>query len=214
MRKWYPWAIIVAVAVFSLSVYHRLPERVATHWDVRGDVNGWDSRPFAAWMLPGVMVLIALLMPLLPRIDPRRVNFEKFRPTYDLIVNAIVTLLGVIHVSVLGAGLGWPILMERFTPLMIGGLLILLGNVLPRVRSNWWLGIRTPWTLSSERVWERTHRVGGYLLVGAGTVMILLALLPPPLAGFTVPIIVGIVIVTVAAPVIYSYFAWKQEKSQ
>jgi uncharacterized membrane protein len=125
-----------------------------------------------------------------------------------------MTTLAVLHVLMLGAGLGWPVSMERVTPLRVGGMFILLGNVLPRARPNWWFGIRTPWTLTNDRVWERTHRLGGYLFVGAGLLLVLAALLPGAMADVAVPVIVGAVVVAAVVPLVYSYFAWKQERSK
>jgi uncharacterized membrane protein len=214
MRKWYPWVIVAAVVAFSLVVYKRLPERLPTHWNAHGVVNGWSNRAFAVWLVPSIIAVMALILPLLPNIDPRRANFEKFRPTYDLGINAIITMLGVMHVFLLGAGLGWPLSMERIMPLLAGGLFILLGNVLPRARPNWWFGIRTPWTMSNDRVWERTHRLGGYLFVGAGLLLMLFALLPETTAAVTVPIIVAVCVAAAVIPLVYSYFAWKQETSR
>jgi uncharacterized membrane protein len=211
MRKWYPWVIVAAVAVFSLAVFNRLPERMPTHWNAHGVVNGWSSRAVAAWLMPGIMAIAALLLPLLPNIDPRRANYDKFRETYDLVVNAVITMIGVMHVATLDAGLGWPISMQRITPLMVGGLFLLLGNVMPRARPNWWFGIRTPWTLSNDRVWERTHRLGGYLFVGAGLMMMLVAVLPSAIA---IPVLIVVIVVAAATPLVYSYFAWKQETSK
>ena len=164
--------------------------------------------------MPFIMAVMALVLPLLPNIDPRRENFEKFRPTYDLVINAVITVLAVLHVAMLGAALGWPVSMERLVPVMVGAMFILLGNVMPRARPNWWFGIRTPWTLSNDRVWERTHRLGGYLFVGAGALLMLVALLPASMADVALPIIIGICVAAGAIPLVYSYFAWKQEKSQ
>jgi uncharacterized membrane protein len=211
MRKWYPWSLVAAATAFSLAVYNRLPERVPTHWGLHGEVNGWSNRAFAAFLMPILMAVIAAVLPRLPKIDPRGANFAKFRPTYDLVVNAIIAMVGVMHVSMLGAALGWPISMERVTPVMVGGLFILLGNVMPRARPNWWFGIRTPWTLSNDRVWERTHRLGGYMFVGAGLLLILVSVLPPAIA---LPIIIVAVVTAAVVPLVYSYFAWKQETSQ
>lgn len=211
MRKWYPWVLVAAAFVFSAVVFNRLPERVPTHWNAHGEVNGWGSRAFAAWLSPAIMALVALLLPFLPNIDPRRANYDKFRGTYDFVVLAVVAVVGVLHVAMLGSALGWPISMARLTPLLIGAVFLLLGNVLPRARPNWWFGIRTPWTLSNDRVWERTHRVGGYFFAGGGVLLMLLALLPPSLA---LPVIVVVAVVAGVVPLVYSYFAWRQETQQ
>ena len=211
MRKWYPWLVVAAAFAFSAAVFNRLPDQVPTHWNAHGEVNGMSSRAFAAWLVPGILAIMALVLPFLPTIDPRRANFEKFQGSYDLVVNTVITMVALLHVAMLGSALGWPIAMARLTPLMMGAVFLLLGNVLPRARPNWWFGIRTPWTLSNDRVWERTHRVGGYFFAGAGVLLMLAALLPPAMA---LPVIVVVAVTAGVVPLVYSYVAWRQETRQ
>jgi uncharacterized membrane protein len=208
MRKWYPWVLAAAAFAFSAVVFNRLPPTMPTHWNAHGDVNGWSSRAVAAWLSPVLMIVMALVLHNLPKIDPRRANYEKFRGSYDLVVNAVITMLGILHVAMLGSALGWPISMARIAPVLVGGLFIVLGNVMPRARPNWWFGIRTPWTLSNDRVWERTHRVGGYLFVGAGVLLALTSILP---SIAMLPIVIGCCVAVSVITVVYSYVAWKQE---
>jgi uncharacterized membrane protein len=208
MRKWYPVLVVLLAVAASAAVYGRLPERMPTHWNVTGEVDGYGSRLEGALLLPATIALMAALVPVLPRIDPRRRNYDKFRPTYHLVMNAVLTFMLGMHLVLLASGLGWRVPVERVVAVGVGLLLVLLGNVLPRTRSNWMLGIRTPWTLSSDRVWERTHRVGGYLLVGAGVVAITGALLPDPRAGF-VALGAGVLAAALGS-VAYSYVAWRQ----
>jgi uncharacterized membrane protein len=209
MRKWYPWVLVGLALGFSAAVFGRLPERVPIHWDAAGVADGFSSRIVAVVLAPAIMAVVAILLPWLPKLDPKRENYEKFQPTYDLVVNMVVTMMGVMHVGMLGAALGWPIAMERFTPLLVGALFILLGNVMPRARPNWLFGIRTPWTLTSDRVWERTHRLGGYLFVGGGVVVMLLAFAPPAIVP---PIMIATITIAAGVPLVFSYVAWKQER--
>jgi len=211
MRKWLAPSIIALTLLFTLSVYSRLPERMPVHWGLRGEVNRYGSRLEGAFVMPILMVAVWLLMRLLPRIDPRRANYAKFADTYDLLVNSFVALLAVMHVALLGTSLGWPISMRRLVPALIGLQLVILGNALPRARPNWWFGIRTPWTLSNDRVWMRTHRVAGYLLASAGVLLLASAALDSP---WTVALGVAAVFAAGFGSLVYSYFAWKQETSR
>src|SRR5256885_13287333 len=154
------------------------------------------------------MLLIWLLLRFLPRIDPRRENYAKFADTYELLINSIITLVAVMQVALLGTALGWPVSMERVVPTLVGLQFIILGNALPRARPNWWFGIRTPWTLSNDRVWARTHRVGGYLLAAAGVVLMLAAARP---SAWLFALGIGAVMVASFGSLIYSYVVWKQE---
>lgn len=209
MRKWYPAVVIAAAFAFSALVYTRLPSPMPVHWDINGQPNGYGSRVFGAFFAPTMALVLWGILRGLPHIDPRRTNYARFQGTYDLIVDAVVTLLVVIHVGVVGSALGWPVRIERTVPLALGVLFLVVGNVLPRARSNWWFGIRTPWTLSSETAWTRTHRVGGYLMSAAGVVTIFSALLPPRWSLGVMLVAVGLASLI---PVIYSYFAWRAEQ--
>ncbi|HKW47299.1 MAG TPA: SdpI family protein [Gemmatimonadaceae bacterium] len=211
MRKWLAPIFIVAAFAFSIIVYSRLPERMPMQWGWHGGVNRYGSRLEGAFLAPVLMLGLWLLMRFLPRIDPKRANYAKFADTYELLVNSFIAVLAVIHVAQLGTALGWPIAMQRLVPALVGVLFIILGNALPRARPNWWFGIRTPWTLSNDRVWTRTHRVAGYLLAGAGVVLLIAAALP---SAWTFAFGVTAVGAAAFGSFVYSYFAWKQETSK
>jgi len=211
MRKWFAPTLIAAAVLFSMSVYRQLPERMPVHWGWHGQVDRYGSRVEGAFMLPALMLLIWLLLRFLPRIDPRRENYAKFADTYELLINSFITLIAVMQVALLGTALGWPVSMERVVPALVGLQFIILGNALPRARPNWWFGIRTPWTLSNDRVWARTHRVGGYLLAAAGVVLLGAAALP---RGWTFALGLAAVLSAGFGSLVYSYFAWKQERSK
>lgn len=211
MRKWFGLTAVLGAAAFSVAVYGRLPARVPTHWNFRGEVDGWSEPLHAAVILPLIALGVWLLLRFLPRIDPRRENYAKFGDTYDLIVNVIVAFLALTHVVMLGAALGWPISIGRVIPAGVGALFIILGNFLPRARPNWFFGIRTPWTMTNDRVWERTHRLGGYLFVGAGLLFLVMAVFPLAIHTAAIAVVVAAIALTAA---VYSFVAWKQETSR
>jgi uncharacterized membrane protein len=115
-----------------------------------------------------------------------------------------------LHLIVLRAALGYPVVMERVLPLGIGILFIVIGNLLPRARPNWFVGIKTPWTLSSDRVWEKTHRLGGRVFVLGGLISVLAALFFPQWAHF---ILFAVVLLCSAGAMVYSYVEWRREQS-
>lgn len=208
MRKWIPPVAIVAAFAFSVAVYPQLPERIPVHWNLEGEPDGWAGGGRGAFVMPAFAAVLWLVMRFLPRIDPRKANYAKFDATYDFFVALIVSLVALLHIVTLGAALGWPVPVERVVPGIIGVAFVMIGNVLPRARPNWWLGVRTPWTMSSDRVWERTHRVAGYLLAGAGCLMILAALVP---GAPTAMVAIGGIAAAGLGSVVYSYVAWRQE---
>ncbi|HSU14825.1 SdpI family protein [Longimicrobium sp.] len=208
-NRWITAALLAALWVFAAVAYPRLPARIPTHWNVRGQADGWGG-PASAFLFPAIATGIALLLHLLPRIDPRRAHWDKFRDEMGLIVMLVVLFLGWIQTVALGSALGWKLDMTRSVLVGMGLFLAAIGNYLPRIRSNWWMGIRTPWTLESERVWRETHRVGGRVFVLAGLAVAAAAFLPEPFCP-AVPIAAmgaaGLV------PVVYSYVAWRRESA-
>lgn len=210
MRKWYPVLLIALAFAISIVVYNRLPDPMPTHWNMHGEVDGYGSRLVGAFLMPLIMIAIAALIPVLPKIDPRGRNYEKFDTTYFTIMNATITLMLVIHVFALAAALGLNISVGGLVPAAVGLLLIVVGNLLPRVRPNWMVGIRNPWTLSSNRVWERAHRVGGYMMLALGVLLLLSGPLAPPMTTFVLTL--GGVIAIGIGLTIYSYVLWRKEK--
>lgn len=209
MRKWVPAALIALALLASALAYSRLPDRVPTHWGVSGQVDGWSGRGAAVLQMPILMIILWGLFAVLPRIDPRRRNYEKFRGTYETTIAAVLGVTLVIHGALLASALGWHVPMQRVALLGVGALFVVIGNMLPRARPNWFFGIRTPWTLSSDRVWERTHRVGGPVMVLSGVVIMLAAFAPPPLA-FALATFSALL--SAIGSVGYSYFVWRQER--
>jgi len=206
-KRWPALLVIAAMWAFALAVYPRLPRRIPTHWDIHVEVNGWGGRG-AAFLFPAVALAFSLLMEVLPRIDPRRANWEKFGGEVRLIVNVFVLFMAWIQGATLGAALGWNVDIGRAVLGGVGVLFVVIGNYLPRIRSNWFFGIRTPWTLASERVWRETHRLGGRTFVAGGVAMVLAGFVPSPLATGVAVVAVGI---AALIPVVYSYLAWRRE---
>jgi uncharacterized membrane protein len=212
MRRLLPGiAALFASLGFSLWALPRLPERVVTHWGVSGQPDGWSPPLAAALLLPVLGLVGAAFLTIVPRIDPRRASFELHASTYWLVCNAVLVFLAALQVAVIGYGLGWPISIDRLMPFALSGLLILIGNVMTRMRPNWFMGIRTPWTLSSERVWRKTHRLGGYCFVAAGIVIAAIALAGPEHVAYGV---VGAVGLAALVPAGYSYLEWRREQEE
>lgn len=210
MRKLFPGLLVVAAATaFSVWAYPQLPAQVATHFNLHGQPNGWSSRLVAAVLAPALGIVIALVFTALPHIDPRRANYAKFGPTYWTIANAALVLVAGLHVVTLGKALGWDININRVVSLAVGGIFVLLGNLMTRIRPNWFVGIRTPWTLSSDTVWRKTHRFGGIAFVFAGLCLAATALTSAPWALFGA---LGIAAAAALATVVYSYVVWRGEQ--
>lgn len=209
MRRWLPASFIAGAWLFSIAVYSRLPERFAVHWNIHGQPDRYGSRLEGAFLLPSLMIALYLIMQWYPSRDPRSSNIAKFRRAYDTIVAAMIAFLGIVHGLVLGQSLGWRVDITTVLLVCGGAMLVLFGNLLPLARSNFIFGIRTPWTLSSDTVWTRSHRVGGYAMVAAGLVTIVSAFLDKPLG---VVVALASLLVAGIIPVVYLYLLWSRER--
>jgi uncharacterized membrane protein len=210
MRKWIPLFIIAAAVVASAIVYPKLPATIPTHWNMDGQPDDWSSRAFGAWITPVILLGVWALFRLLPAIDPRGANYAKFGGAFEAIIDSLMLFLLGMHIVLLRAGLGYPVQIERILPFGVGVLLIVIGNLLPRCRPNWFVGIRTPWTLSSDRVWEKTHRFGGRLFVAGGFLIVIASLL---WVQWVHLVLITVVLLATAAVLIYSYLEWKREQA-
>jgi uncharacterized membrane protein len=202
-------ALIAGVAwLLGLAALPFLPDPSPIHWDAAGRADGFGSPLTAALLLPAILIGIALLGPLLPRLDPRQASYAEFRPTYELFLNAVAGFLLFTHTMALGAALGLPVDMTR--PLLVGlGLMIaLMGNEMGRVQPNFFVGIRTPWTLSSPEVWRRTHRTAGRALFWAGLGAAALGLsVPSPWSVFAV---IGLILGATLYALAYSFVIFRR----
>jgi uncharacterized membrane protein len=212
VRKLVPGLLALLAAVgFSLWAWSRLPAQVATHFDLQGNPNGWSSRLLAVALVPAIGVVMALLFTFLPRIDPKKENYRKFDSTWWTVANAALVFLALVHAAVLGKALGWAVDISRIVGLGVGALFILIGSLMTRIEPNWFMGIRTPWTLSSDTVWRKTHKFGGVAFVLAGVAVALTGLLENRWALYAA---IGMAVIAGLGSVVYSYVVWRGEQKQ
>jgi len=212
VKRWYPVVLGLIAVGMSATVYQRLPETMAVHWDLHGNPNGWMPRAVGAAFGPVLIFFLGFMLRVVPRIDPRAENYARFAEAYETIVASVLILMLVVHGIMLAVALGYHVSVARIVPAMVGVLFVVIGNMMPLVRPNWWFGIRTPWTLSNDRVWARTHRLAGYTMTAGGVIMILAALALPPAYGL--PVLVAVAIAATVGPAVYSYLTWKREEGR
>lgn len=204
----FPITLIVLTLLAWLICYPNLPNEVPIHWGANGEVNGYASKLSALLIMAGLMIFIYILLSFLPKIDPRKENYKHFNKTYNIILNSILLLFFGINLLVLLSALGYDIPMRYFGPIAVGVIFMILGNFMQRVRSNFFIGIRTPWTLSSDEVWKKTHRFSGKLYFIGGLIMICTIFAPEKLIS---PIMFTIIIIIALLPCLYSYFLFKKK---
>jgi uncharacterized membrane protein len=209
--RWFGLVVAAVAVAVSIWAYPSLPPAVATHWNVRGPADGFSSRIVAVSIFPIVVLVMTGLFNVLPKVDPRRENYGKFLSTYWLIANAVIVFMLIGHGMIIATGLGYPVKIDRPLPIGLGVLFIVLGNYLTRVEPNWFVGIRTPWTLSSDTVWRKTHRTGGWLMVLGGFVVAASAFLPH---GAFLPLLITAIVIMAVIPTVQSYILWKREQTK
>jgi uncharacterized membrane protein len=200
--------LLVSIGV-AVWLYPKLSDRVPVHWNVHGNVDGTMSRSwvaaFPALMIAGLMALTALL----PRMSPRRFEIDSFVRVYGIVMLAIQGLILVLGTAMLFNGAGYAMPMPMLAMLVAGALFMVIGNYMGKLRRNFFIGIRTPWTLSSEAVWERTHRLGGWLFLLAGLVAMLSSLLGMPLWLSIAALLTAVLISCIYSWVVYRRLSGK-----
>jgi uncharacterized membrane protein len=204
----FPLGITLLTLVAWLIALPHLPATMPIHWGANGEADGFATKINAMILTVGIMVLIYFIIAFVPRIDPRKENYKYFSKTYNILLNAVLLLFFFVNMSTILQGLGYNVPMSYIAPIMAGLVFIIIGNYLQRVRSNYFMGIRTPWTLSNETVWKKTHRLSGKLFFIGGLLILISAFLPD---GYKSVIMWGSIVLCVAIPYLYSYLAYKKE---
>jgi uncharacterized membrane protein len=206
-----PWLIVAAMFVAGLVAWPFAPDSIPVHWSLAGDVNRYGSKLEGLFLMPAVALLVLLLMTFLPRIDPRRASYASFARAYSFILVLIAAFLGVIYAMTLAVTFGIPLNVSRVVLPLMGLLLIGIGVVLQQVRPNWFVGIRTPWTLSSERSWTATHSLGRWVFIGMGAAFVLAGALE---TAWAAKLAIALLLLGVAGLVVYSFFVWRDDPNR
>ncbi len=173
-------AILAGTIALTCAVYVRLPPRIPVHFDIHGVANGWMSRSLGAWVLPAVSVGLWVLLRLLGRVLPDAWRARMDDSPTAIAATLLVALFSSLQCVILYAALEQPRSVGTAMSLLLEGFWIALGLILPRLRRNPWIGVRTPWTLSSDEIWARTHRFAGYAFTVGGGVALLSTLAGSP----------------------------------
>lgn len=201
--------IMLAGLILSYWSYPQLPARVASHWNFQGQVDGWSSSLFHALLFPGIMIVLYFSFLIMPYFDPKKERYAEFEGVYRIIRDAILfVFLGVFAAATL-YNLNYPINVSAVVASLVGFLMIVMGNYFGKLKRNWFIGIRTPWSLSSENVWNKTHRLGGRLFIIWGFLIILAPWLSAQLALSILLIGLGSIIFGVY---LYSYLLYRREQ--
>ena len=202
IKKNWKVLLITSVAILlpmlaGVILWNQLPERIPSHWNAVGQIDGWSSKPFAVFGMPLILLAAQWLCVLVTGADPKKNNHPV--KIMHLVLWIIPVLSAVLHVVVYAVALGKEVRVEMVMPVLIGLMLAIIGNYLPKCKQNYTIGIKIPWTLNSEENWNRTHRFAGRLWVVCGLAIMFTGFF----GGFWV--FLPIVLLMVIAPMVYSY---------
>ncbi|AOR23788.1 SdpI family protein [Clostridium taeniosporum] len=206
--KIYNITLIITAFLISILLYSKLPNEMPMHWNAYGEIDNYGPKIFAAFLPPIIMIFIWGGMLFIPKIDPKKENYNKFNTSYTIITNIIVTFFFILHIVVIITSLGYDIPIYKIIPFIIGIIFILIGNYLPKSKSNFFFGIRTPWTLTNEDIWKKTHRLGGKLFVLSGLFITVSSLFFTGNIQFI--ILVTAILIASIIPIIASYFYYSK----
>ncbi len=204
--------IIISILLLSLLIsiffYPFVPEKMPVHWNSKGEVDGYTSKFVAMFLISFVMIVTAIVFFAIPKIDPMKANIEKFRKYYENFIILILLFLLVIQVQMLLWSLGIEISSKIIFPIGIGILFFNVGILCENSKRNWFIGIRTPWTMSSDSVWDKTHKIGGILFKLCGIITAIGIFFSDYIIYF---IIIPILVVGLFTA-IYSFIVFRMEK--
>jgi len=206
---WISFIIIAVLIAVGLVLLPQLPEQVPSHWNDQGQVDGYSSKLSGILLMPGILLATLLLLLVVPSIDPRKANIAKFRPQYNIFILCFVLFLAYLYVLTLLAGLGVKIDMNRMLMPAFGLFFIFVGSMVRHAKRNYMIGIRTPWTLHSDVVWDQTHRVGGIAFMVAGAFTMLTVFVPQ----LAFPVMMVSVLLVAVGSIVYSYIFYRQVES-
>lgn len=208
-NKFYYSSLIISVIVLiiNLIAYKFLPDRVPVHWGMNGEVNRYGPK-MEHVIMSGIPLVLFFVLNFLPAIDPKKDSFKKHTKAYSIMILFIIILISGINLIALCAGLGFGIKFSIAFPLFIGVFFIGMGNYMSQIRPNYFVGIRTPWTLASEYVWRKTHRFGGLIFILIGIIQLLSIFI----GSWGILLFLGAVLVGIIVIYIYSYFIFAKSK--
>lgn len=203
------WTLIALALAAAVIIYPSLPEQIPMHWNVEGTVDSYGAR-ISIYFLPVLMLGINAMLWVLPILDPKRKNFEKFSPTMSVIRFSMSALLTALFtVTIIESLAPGTVNVSSLVTMLIGFLLIVLGNYLPKVKHNYFVGVRSPWTLASEEVWTRTHRFSGPVFMLGGVILSISSVAFASAGPILFTIMMCVVVLVSLVPFGYSYWLFR-----
>lgn len=205
------FTLAVTITIFAWS---KIPAdaQIPIHWNVQGEVDNYGSKTLGLLLGPGVTFLLSLLLAFVPRIEPRIENLQQSQKAYKIVWALLLLFMLGLHLMTTAIALGKDVNIATVMSFGLGILFMALGNYMGKIRSNFMFGIRSPWSLSSEISWNKTHRLGGRLFFLVGLLVFVSAFFQRGELSFG--LLLGGLFITLVFVYIYSYWVWKQDKDR
>jgi uncharacterized membrane protein len=208
-NDWLIWVIILSPYLFVAYFWDKFPSQIATHFGMDGQPNDYSSKVTGLILFPGINVLMYFLFIVLPKIDPSRKNYGLFQDKFKIIRTLLHALLSYITMVTVFYSLGYQFNIEYVLFYGLLAFFFVMGNYLGNVRHNYFIGIRTPWTLSNETVWKNTHRLTAKIWVGGSLLMMVIyPFLPQEISGTAFMIFIGAIAII---PIVYSFLDFRKQ---
>ncbi|SHF32439.1 Uncharacterized membrane protein [Thermoanaerobacter uzonensis DSM 18761] len=206
-KDWWLIGIIILIWIFTFVILGRLPDKIPMHWNISGQVDSFGPK-HDIFILPSIITIIYFVMLFIPLIDPKRANYGKFAGAYRVVRAVVVIIFVAVYFASTYSALGYRIDVNRMGNLIIPFMLIGFGSVMGKLRHNYFVGIRTPWTLADEEVWNNTHQLAGKLWLIAG----IIGLFASFFGGIWVTVFMFVLLITaVIVPIVHSYIIFKNK---
>ncbi len=204
-----PLVMIGFMAVIAIIAYPHLPDRLPIHWNIKGEADGyWPKNPFSTMFMPLLALGMRALFLVLPNVDPKKEKYTLFAREYSIIRTSTIAFVLYIHIVMIVNSAGYHFPVEKAVPGGVALLFIVLGNLMGKMRQNFFVGFKLPWTLVNEDIWNKTHRMGGRLMAGAGIITLFGVLLPPK---WTMAMLLGPLFIAIGITTVYSYLIYMKK---
>lgn len=207
-REWLLLLILFSSLVFAVVIYSYMPDQVPIHWNIEGEIDNYGSKAFGTFFIPLLNIGMYILFLVLPKLDPKKESYKEFERSYTIIRYSMHIFMTVLFLVTVFASLGYNVDVSLWIAAGVAVLFIVMGSVMGKVKHNYFVGFKFPWTLANEEVWKKTHYVGSKAMVWGGILAIIGVILTEGTARFII-LMVGIFVPTILTTV-YSYLYFKK----
>lgn len=210
MKKYiFKISIVIISILISLLAYQYLPQTIASHWNYLGVADGFSSKTVNLIAFPTLLAFLGILLTYVPMLDPKYSSIKSFMHEYNKFIDLLMIFFLSLQIQVIAWNLGYKISMAVYMPIMLGILFYFIGEMIGKSKVNFTIGIRTPWTLSSEKVWNSTHKLGEKLFKLSLPIFLISSLIPT----ISFLVVIGYIFFIVIALFAYSYSEYKKEQA-